>query len=77
MKYRPRIYYTESAKALMWDCWHPGTNWWDTTTNEKTFKTGADGSRTRRNFAWCYGWIFDPFDSSITGTCAIDGESRD
>ena len=24
MKYRPRIYYTESQKALMWDRWQKG-----------------------------------------------------
>ena len=24
MKYRPRIYYTEEQKALMWDRWHKG-----------------------------------------------------
>lgn len=24
MKYRPRIYYSESQKALMWECWRKG-----------------------------------------------------
>ena len=24
MKYRPRIYYTETDKALMWDRWQQG-----------------------------------------------------
>jgi hypothetical protein len=24
MKYRPRIYYTETDKALMWDRWQKG-----------------------------------------------------
>ncbi len=24
MKYRPRIHYTETDKALMWDRWHKG-----------------------------------------------------
>ena len=39
MKYRPRIYYTEEQKALMWDRWQNGV--------EQPLPTA--GSTDRRN----------------------------
>ena len=44
MKQRPRIYYTEVQKALMWERWHPHLMFFLPLTDPATWGAGMPGA---------------------------------
>ncbi len=78
MEYRPRIYYTEAQKALMWDRWQTGEGIWrHTSTAEKALKAWINPLRTRGDIARCARRWFAAFDCSVIGSGSIDRQPRD
>ncbi|MDF9773763.1 hypothetical protein OKW11_000720 [Pseudomonas baetica] len=51
MKQRPRIYYTESQKKLMWDHWHKGDCSPASLAKILFLKDGFSNTQTRVNVA--------------------------
>ena len=52
MKYRTRIYYSESLKALMWERWRKGDTLHQIAGNLPL--VDSNGSSVERASNWCY-----------------------
>jgi len=81
MKQRPRIYYTEADKSLMWDRWQKGESLkptpfsdtghfvpdrWNTPIGETAIPPCINDSRTRGDLAGCRCRPFDSIDRDVT-----------